>query len=72
MRDPAGEGINMSRWEGGLSEGQLEGCRCLTASEREDRVTGSNCWRTAGWGRGEWGDRGIRRPECCNLFDKEF
>ena len=63
---------SLRRREGRQSEGQLEDCRCLTALEREDRVMGSNCSRTAGWGRGQWGDRGIRRPECCNFLNEEF
>ena len=50
---------SLNRREGRQSEGQFEGCRCLTALERENRVMGSNCSRTAGWGRGGGAGSGV-------------
>ncbi len=52
---------SLNRREGRQSEGQLDGCRCLTAADREDREAGSNRVRVAGRGRG--GERGSGEVE---------
>lgn len=43
---------SLRRREGKLSDGQLVVCRCLTASEREERGMGANYSKAAGWRNG--------------------